>query len=84
MIVCTTSPVSTAGSLPVTLKYGDDSVLELDDQFVYTENPIIINVRPLAAFYRFHFICHHIISLTLNGRTVSKLEQTSLSRKSRC
>ena len=51
MLVCKSSSVSTAGSVPVKLKYGE-SVLELDDRFTYTENPIITDVRPLTAFHR--------------------------------
>ena len=52
LIVCKTSSVLNAGSLPVTLKFGD-SVLELDDRFVYTQDPVISDVRPLAAFHRY-------------------------------
>ena len=50
-IICKTSSVLTAGSLPVTVKFGD-SALPLDVNFVYTENPIITNIEPRAAFRR--------------------------------
>ena len=50
-IVCKSSSVSTVGSLSVTLKFGE-SALHLDDTFVYTENPVVIDIRPRAAFHR--------------------------------
>ena len=50
-IVCETSSAQTAGSLAVTLKF-DESVFELADHFVYTENPTISDITPLSAFYR--------------------------------
>jgi len=50
-IVCKTSSVLAAGSVPVTLKFGESS-LALDDKFVYTENPVITDIRPRDTFLR--------------------------------
>ena len=40
--------------------------------------------RDIMQIITYHIISYHIISYTLNGRTVSKLKQTSLSYKLRC
>jgi len=64
-IFCKSSSVSTAGSLPVTLKFGE-SALHLDDMFVYTENPVVIDIRPRAAFYRCSALlrsCHRSLTV---------------------
>jgi len=50
-IICKTSPVLAASSVPVTLKFGESS-LALDDQFVYTENPVVTDIRPRDTFLR--------------------------------
>ena len=53
LIVCKTAAVTRhAGALPVSLKFRD-SVVELDERFVYMQNPGVSDVRPLKAFRRY-------------------------------
>jgi len=49
--VCITTPVSDPTVLPIAIRI-DDAMLQLNDEFEYTENPVISNIEPLSAFKR--------------------------------